>query len=40
MGTVDPLEPIPQPPDHLLVGNLFDLDASHPIDSLMNLARK
>jgi cytochrome P450 / NADPH-cytochrome P450 reductase len=22
------------------VGNLFDLDASHPIDSLMNLARK
>ena len=36
MGTVDRLEPIPHPPSHLFVGNLFDLDAS----SLMDLARK
>ena len=34
------LEPIPRPPGHLFVGNLFDLDASHPIESLMDLARK
>jgi cytochrome P450 / NADPH-cytochrome P450 reductase len=34
------LEAIPRPPGHLLVGNLFDLDASHPIESLMDLARK
>jgi cytochrome P450 / NADPH-cytochrome P450 reductase len=40
MDTVAPLEPIPHPPDHLFVGNLFDLDASHPIESLMELARK
>ena len=40
MDTVAPLEPIPHPPGHLLVGNLFDLDASHPIESLMDLARK
>ena len=40
MGTVDRLEPIPHPPSHLFVGNLFDLDASSPIDSLMDLARK
>ena len=40
MDPVARLEPIPHPPDHLLVGNLFDLDASHPIESLMNLARK
>ena len=37
MGTPAPLEPIPHPPDHLFVGNLFDLDASHPIESLMEL---
>ena len=40
MGTPAPLEPIPHPPEHLLVGNLFDLDASHPIESLMELSRK
>ena len=34
------LEPIPRPPGHVLVGNLFDLDAGHPIESLMELARK
>ncbi|HEY1477651.1 MAG TPA: cytochrome P450, partial [Chthoniobacterales bacterium] len=40
MGTVARLEPIPQPPAHLFVGNLFDLDASRPIESLTDLARK
>ena len=40
MDTIAPLEPIPRPPGHLLVGNLFDLDASNPIESLMDLARK
>ncbi len=40
MDTVARLEPIPHPPGHLFVGNLFDLDASHPIESLMDLARK
>ena len=40
MGNVAHLKPIPRPPDHLFVGNLFDLDASHPIESLMELARK
>ena len=34
------LQPIPRPPGHLFVGNLFDLDASHPIEGLMDLARK
>src|ERR1700729_597950 len=34
------LEPIPRPPGHMLVGNLFDLEAGHPIESLMELARK
>jgi hypothetical protein len=29
------LEPIPRPPGHMLVGNLFDLEAGHPIESLM-----
>ena len=33
------LEPIPHPPGHLFVGNLFDLDANHPIESMMDLAR-
>ena len=28
MATTLELEPIPHPPGHLLVGNLFDLDAS------------
>jgi cytochrome P450 / NADPH-cytochrome P450 reductase len=40
MDTVPPLQPIPRPPGHLVVGNLFDLDARHPIESLMNLARE
>src|SRR6266403_1825704 len=40
MGTVAHLESIPHPPGHLFVGNLLDLDASHPIESLMELARK
>jgi cytochrome P450 / NADPH-cytochrome P450 reductase len=34
------LEPIPRPPGHLLVGNLFDIEAGHPIESMMELARK
>ena len=34
------LEPIPRPPGHLLIGNLLDLDAGHPIESLMDLARQ
>ena len=34
------LEPIPRPPGHMLVGNLFDLEAGDPIESLMELARK
>jgi cytochrome P450/NADPH-cytochrome P450 reductase len=34
------LEPIPRPPGHMLVGNLFDLEAGHPIEGLMELARK
>jgi cytochrome P450 / NADPH-cytochrome P450 reductase len=40
MGTAARLEPIPQPPERLFVGNLFDLDAGHPIESLTDLARK
>ena len=39
METVPQLQPIPRPPGHLFVGNLFDLNASHPIESLMDLAR-
>src|SRR5215471_16453476 len=34
------LQPSPRPPGHLFVGNLFDVDASRPIESLMGLARK
>ena len=34
------MEPIPRPPGHLLLGNLFDLDATHPLESLTDLARK
>jgi cytochrome P450 / NADPH-cytochrome P450 reductase len=40
MDPVPQLKPIPRPPGHMLVGNLFDLDAGHPIESLMELARK
>src|SRR3954447_25469423 len=40
MATASPLEPIPHPPGHLLVGNLFDLDTSHPLESLADLARQ
>ena len=40
MSTTVQLEPIPRPPGHLLVGNLFDLDGAHPIESLMDLARQ
>ncbi|HEX3346623.1 MAG TPA: cytochrome P450, partial [Acetobacteraceae bacterium] len=39
-GSPPHLEPIPRPPSHVLVGNLPDLDAHHPIESLMELARK
>jgi cytochrome P450 len=39
MTTTARLEPIPPPPGHLFVGNLFDLDANHPIESMMDLAR-
>ena len=34
------MEPIPRPPGHMLIGNLLDLDAHHPIESLMELAHK
>ena len=40
METIAHLEPIPRPPGHLFVGNLFDLDANHLIESLADLARK
>jgi hypothetical protein len=33
-------EPIPRPPGHMLVGNLFDIDAAHPMEGLAELARK
>ena len=33
-------EPIPRPPGHMLVGNLFDIDTAHPIEGLAELARK
>ena len=33
-------EPIPHPPGHMLVGNLFDIDTAHPIEGLAELARK
>ena len=33
-------EPIPRPPGHMLVGNLFDIDTAHPIEGLADLARK
>src|SRR4051794_28586939 len=34
------LQPIPHPPGHPFVGNLFDLDSDHPIESMMGLARE
>src|SRR6478672_1632836 len=40
MDPASKLEPIPRPPGHLLIGNLLDLDASHPMESLMELARQ
>ena len=40
MGPEVHLEPIPRPPGHLLVGNLLDIDAAHPIESLAELARE
>jgi cytochrome P450 / NADPH-cytochrome P450 reductase len=40
MDAASKLEPIPRPPGHLLIGNLLDLDASHPMESLMELARQ
>src|SRR6516164_11028890 len=33
-------EPIPRPPGHMLVGNLFDVDTAHPMEGLAELARK
>jgi cytochrome P450/NADPH-cytochrome P450 reductase len=38
--TASHLEPIPRPPGHLLVGNLFDIDTAHPIEGLAELALK
>ena len=32
--------PASHPPGHLLVGNLFDLDTIHLLESLANLARQ
>ncbi len=40
MAATAHLEPIPHPPGHPFVGNLFDLDATHPIESMMALARQ
>src|SRR3954469_14356334 len=40
MVTTPDLKPIPHPPGHLLVGNLFDLDTSHLLESLADLARQ
>jgi cytochrome P450/NADPH-cytochrome P450 reductase len=40
MALTDHLQPIPHPPGRLFVGNLFDLDPNHPIESLMALARQ
>ena len=40
MDPVPNLEPIPRPPGHMLVGNLFDIDTAHPIEGLAELARK
>src|SRR3954451_23797573 len=40
MVTTLDLEPIPHPPGHLLVGNLFDVDTVHLLESLADLARQ
>src|SRR6476659_3257798 len=40
MAMAPQVEPIPHPPGHLLVGNLFDLDTSNPLESLSELARE
>ena len=40
MALTDHLQPIPHPPGRLFVGNLFDLDPNHPMESLMELARE
>jgi cytochrome P450/NADPH-cytochrome P450 reductase len=40
MGPEPHLEPIPRPPGHMLVGNLFDIDTAHPIEGLAELARQ
>ena len=40
MDPAPSLEPIPRPPGHMLVGNLFDVDAAHPMEGLSELARK
>ena len=40
MATSTDLEPIPQPAGKPIVGNLFDIDAHDPIESLMELARE
>jgi cytochrome P450 / NADPH-cytochrome P450 reductase len=40
MGPEVHLEPIPRPPGRMLVGNLLDIDAAHPIESLVELARE
>ncbi len=40
MADAPHFEPIPRPPGHMLVGNLFDIDTAHPIEGLMELARK
>ena len=40
MALSEPLKEIPHPPTKPFVGNLFDLDREHPIESLMDLARE
>jgi cytochrome P450 / NADPH-cytochrome P450 reductase len=40
MALAGDLQPIPHPPGHLFVGNMFDVDPQHPIESLMALARE
>jgi cytochrome P450/NADPH-cytochrome P450 reductase len=40
MENASHFEPIPRPPGHMLVGNLFDVDSAHPLEGLAQLARK
>src|SRR5215210_2020861 len=40
MALAGNLQPIPHPPGHPFVGNMFDVDPHHPIESLMALARE